>query len=150
MWVVAICIVHVMPQIQLRSNEREVWAYKRDLFTLRYQSASTLWYLNLLLVLSKFTNRDTDGKTDPYVAAWNRRQKLQNGLHFFCWCLQGNLARCPPPILMKLKYVKKDLKKWDRCFVYRPKNGLRGWKLPPKFALKNRFFSISRKIIIFF
>ena len=36
--------------------------------------------------------------------------------HTFCpdvhlsilWFLQGNLARCPPPILMKLKYVKED------------------------------------------
>ena len=53
---------------------------------------------------------------------------------------QGNLARCPPPILVKLKYVKKYTKKWDTCFFHRPKNGSRGWKLPLKFALENRFF----------
>ena len=43
----------------------------------------------------------------------------------------------------------KRIKKMRYGFFYRPKNGLRGWKLPPKFALKNRFVSISRKIIIF-
>ena len=40
-------------------------------------------------------------------------------LHLISWflyvCSQGNLARCPPPIFMKLKYVKEDKKK---RFVY--------------------------------
>ena len=74
----------------------------------------------------------------------------ERSLWQFLLHLHGNLARCPPPILMKLKYVKKYTKKWDTCFFYRPKNGLRGWKLPPKFPLKNRFFfNISKNNYIF-
>ena len=30
----------------------------------------------------KFTNRETDGKTDLYVGVWNGQQKLKNEPHF--------------------------------------------------------------------
>ena len=60
---------------------------------------------------------------------------------------------CPPPILMKLLIVVVEIcsrgyKKCDTCFFYRPKNGLRGLKLPPKFALKI-FFNISKNNLFF-
>ena len=46
-----------------------------------------------------------------------------------------------------LKRIKKNE---IRVFFYRPKNGLREWKLHPKFALKNRFFfNISKNNYIF-
>ena len=46
-----------------------------------------------------------------------------------------------------LKRIKKNE---IRVFFYRPENGLRGWKLPPKFALKNNFFfNISENNYIF-
>ena len=65
--------------------------------------------------------------------------------------LTRNLARCPPPILMKLKYVKEDSKKWDTCFFLSAEKRFKGVKTTPKFCTQKSFiFLISRKIIIFF
>ena len=64
---------------------------------------------------------------------------------------QGNLARCPPLILMKLKYVKEDKKNEICVFFLSAEKRFKGVKITPKVCTqKSFFFSISQKIIIFF
>ena len=63
---------------------------------------------------------------------------------------QENLARCPPPILMKLKYVKEDKKKEKRVFLSAEKR-FKGVKTTPKVCTqKSFFFQYLEKYLYFF
>ena len=47
---------------------------------------------------------------------------------------------CPPPILMKLKYVKEDTKKWDKCFFLSAEKRFKEVKTTPKVSTQKSFF----------
>ena len=80
-------------------------------------------------------------KFDYVVCMWQCSRE-----HASAMVLQGNLASCPPPILMRLKYVKEDLKKMRYVFFLSAEKRFKGMKTTPKVCTQKSFFFFNISI----